>query len=660
MKVTGSQILFSTKLFIAAMLAYWVAVQIGLTLPYWSMVTCCVCMNPTSGAIRSKAIFRFAATVGAGIYSLGLAAVFGSVPLVLMVAAGLTAVVAFGIAFLDRTPRSYGFQLFAITLMIVAVAGIDHPETMFDTAVARVTEICLGIVATTLVDAFIAPRSLLGSLRSNVQRWVASMEAWAKDVLGGDEANARQAHDRLRTLADITSLSQMLAVLRYDSMITRGKLRQVLAIQQHLLRMVPLLSAISGRIAGLGAPERLALRPSLDVAFECLKAGSVVPPELAYAICKLPVDNGPESPWQALVHDALASDIAEVLGIWSEVRQIETALSGKAELEPGLAREVRQVRSFRLTPDLDHALRMAAGILVAYVLLCVNWYATGWHQGANSILIGTVSLGFFGGGDEPGKAIAMFGRFVVLALTLAAGLNYGLLPLANNFVTFTIAMGLFMLPLGAWAAVNPMATLLLAFGLSNINLQNHYAPLDFAAFIESGLGALLGIFVAFFGAGLFRTWGARHQIQRFLRLETREISRLSREANPRSKEAYVNRALDRLSVMATRLAATGQIDLSSSLFDRLRAGLNVVDVRAAIGALDADTRETAERMLGQLRAEFDAPEFSRRLLSLIDEVLDKLWLQTKGQGRLANHALRTVAGLRIALFGNAPAWVPAS
>src|SRR3546814_13768946 len=100
--------------------------------------------------------------------------------------------------------------------------------------------------------------------------------------------------------------------------------------------------------------------------------------------------------------------------------------------------------------------------------------------------MGTVAVAFFGGGDEPGKAIAAFGRFAVLSLFLAAILAYGLLPLANDFPTFLIVMGLFMLPIGMWAAANPMGVLVLAFGLSNINLQGHYMPYDFAFFLEVG------------------------------------------------------------------------------------------------------------------------------------------------------------------------------
>src|SRR3546814_7498467 len=69
-KVTSDQILFSVKLFIAAMLAFAVAVRIGLPQTYWALVTCCVLMNPATCALRSNTVYRVAGTLGAGLVPL--------------------------------------------------------------------------------------------------------------------------------------------------------------------------------------------------------------------------------------------------------------------------------------------------------------------------------------------------------------------------------------------------------------------------------------------------------------------------------------------------------------------------------------------------------------------------------------------------------------
>src|SRR5690606_22526324 len=146
--------------------------------PYWALVTCCVVMNPVTGAIRSKAAYRFAGTLGAGVAALFMVGLLASTPLLLVIISGLLATLAFYLALLDRSPRSYGFQLFGITVMLVAVAWVDKPDLMFDMATARVLEISIGILVCGIVDSVIAPRSLDSVLRSSLHRWLPDMQNW--------------------------------------------------------------------------------------------------------------------------------------------------------------------------------------------------------------------------------------------------------------------------------------------------------------------------------------------------------------------------------------------------------------------------------------------------------------------------------------------------
>src|SRR3546814_6438296 len=91
--------------------------------------------------------------------------------------------------------------------------------------------------------------------------------------LDGRESGAQEEHDRLTILSDVTALSQMVAWLRYDPTVDRCELRHVLSIQQRLLSMVPLLSAIAARIAGLTQADRAALAPYLAEARDTFQIG---------------------------------------------------------------------------------------------------------------------------------------------------------------------------------------------------------------------------------------------------------------------------------------------------------------------------------------------------------------------------------------------------
>lgn len=658
MKVKPAQFLYATKLFVSVMLAFVAAARLGVPQPYWAMVTCCVLMNQVSGAIWSKAAYRFTATLAAGIVALLLGSLFASIPALMLAGAGIVATLTFGIGFLDRTPRAYSFQMFAITLIIIVAASMDHPEHMFDTAVARLTEISIGILSVTLVDSIIAPRSLDTVLRGNLRRWISEIERWIEDVLHVRGRSATLDQDRLRAMADITSLSQLTGNLHFDATVARHDIQVGLAIQQRLLKLVILLSAIEDRLQALGSDVTERLSPALADIRLAIEAGKAVPPSLIEQAREMDGAQDAAEPWRQLIHHALANLLTELAEIWAEVRVIEASANDGAKLSPTLSRDVRTTSAFPLSPDFGLALRMMAGIGVTFASLYGFWMVSGWQQASNVLLIGIVALAFFGNVDEPGKAIAGFGRMAVIASILVAILNYGLLPFATDLSSFILVMSLYMLPLGCWAAVNPMAVMVLAFGLSNINLQGTYSPPDFAVFLEASVASLIGIYAAYVGAGIFRRWGAAHELDRLYRMERKDMARLSWTATARTLPSYNARAVHRIVGLAGRLAATGQGDRTADLLARLRATLHVADLRIANGLLAPGDRADVERVLGRIASDLHLRVLPDDLLAQIDMALSGIW-RLGATGGPAQSVMKALTGLRIALFARARAWVPA-
>src|SRR3546814_11856430 len=137
-------------------------------------------------------------------------------------------------------------------------------------------------------------------MRSNLRRWLPDMERWANDVLDGRETGAQEEHDRLKILSDVTALSQMVAWLRYDPTVDRGELRHVLAIQQRLLSMVPLLSAIAARIAGLTPADRAALAPYLAEARDTFRTAAIPSDRPADQVHSIQLRVGRDVPWTPL------------------------------------------------------------------------------------------------------------------------------------------------------------------------------------------------------------------------------------------------------------------------------------------------------------------------------------------------------------------------
>ena len=64
--------LFSLKCFLAAMLALYVALSIGLERPYWAFLTSYIVAQPLAGAVISKAIFRAIGTIVGAAFSVAI------------------------------------------------------------------------------------------------------------------------------------------------------------------------------------------------------------------------------------------------------------------------------------------------------------------------------------------------------------------------------------------------------------------------------------------------------------------------------------------------------------------------------------------------------------------------------------------------------------
>ena len=83
------------------------------------------------------------------------------------------------LSLLDPTPRSYLFMLAGYSLPLIALPTVSAPGTVFDVAVARVTEITIGIVCASLVNSLVFPIRVGPLLGNRAQAWMRDAGVWA-------------------------------------------------------------------------------------------------------------------------------------------------------------------------------------------------------------------------------------------------------------------------------------------------------------------------------------------------------------------------------------------------------------------------------------------------------------------------------------------------
>ncbi|MGB8601387.1 MAG: FUSC family protein, partial [Rhizomicrobium sp.] len=205
MRISQREIIFSVNSYCAAMLALYVSLCCDLERPYWAMMTAYIASQPFTGAVYSKAIYRIIGTVlGATMMVLIIPPLSNAPPLLSLVIALWVGICLF-FSLLDRTPRSYVFLLAGYTTVFVGFPIISAPISVFDVAVARVEEICIGVMCSTLFHTVFFPRSLRQSLSHQFSDTVTDLQAWVVDTLARKKDAVRR-RGRIRLAADITDL----------------------------------------------------------------------------------------------------------------------------------------------------------------------------------------------------------------------------------------------------------------------------------------------------------------------------------------------------------------------------------------------------------------------------------------------------------------------
>ncbi|MBU5955894.1 FUSC family protein [Pseudomonas aeruginosa] len=190
---------FAVKALLAGGLALYLAFSLELEQPQWALMTVFVVSQPYSGMVLAKGMFRLLGTCAGALVSIGMVALYGqaSLPFLLLMALWLAFCTAG--ASLLHNHASYGFVLAGYTAAIVALPASADPATVFDQAVARCSEIGLGILCAALVNVLLWPRRLERQLANQGKAaWEAGLQAAAAELRGADErAELLAAHGQL-------------------------------------------------------------------------------------------------------------------------------------------------------------------------------------------------------------------------------------------------------------------------------------------------------------------------------------------------------------------------------------------------------------------------------------------------------------------------------
>jgi len=664
-----AEALFSLKCLLAAVLAYWLALTFQFPKPFWSVMTAYIVANPLSGAVHSKALFRLIGTAAGGIVAVILMPALRGSPEFLTLALAAWLGFCIYLAVLDRTARAYMYLLAGFTAVLVAMPIIDRPEAVFMTAVARVQEIALGFLCAGAVHSLVFPGSVSDRLLARVDAIVGDAERWSIDTLA-HASEARLAKDRRQLALDIAALHQLSIHLPFDTGRRRLRVGAVRALQQQLSILAPLAAAVEDRLRelrhsghfvadleALAADARTWLERADVEAYreeaEVLRARAreLEPPVV------------PDIAPQDLLKLGLLVRLGELIEAHCHCRDLRRQLHAptRASVSEHVPELLRAAAPRSLHEDRATALRSGLNAMAKVCIAVAFWRLTAWQSGEGAVMIAAICCSLFAGFDQPAVLLNKFLVGWVIATVVATLYAFAILPRVTEFGVLIAVLAPYLLYCGSLLAKPPkalLATGLLLGMLNTVGLNEEYAE-HFPTFVNSALAQLLGAVLSVVMLKIFSTMGAARGAQRLMLANWRDIGAFG-EARGRAGlpalSAWIGLALDRIGLLAPRLAASGNDPggtLLGALTD-LRAGAALLRLHNLRKHLPGETAAVLDRTTRAVAGHYRAQSAHRKVIPAspaiacaIDEGLAGLAGTDPAQARVGMLALLT---LRRAFF----------
>lgn len=668
--------LFSLKCFAGGMLALYVAFSIGLERPYWAFITAYIVAQPMAGAVISKGVFRVIGSIVGGAFAVAVVPPLVNAPELLSLAIASWLALCVFVSLLDRTPRAYMFVLAGYTACLIIFPSVDAPETVFTVATLRVQEILIGIASASLVHGVVFPGSISGLLLTRVKAMLRDAERWSHDAIAVDPVDGLEA-ERRRLAQDITELHQLSIHLPFDISRLAPRIRTVRAMQDQLSLLLPLGAAVEDRLASLKAASDGVIPPETAALIADVRAWLADPGEdgaIRAADAQALIDRcaalepvaSATMTWAEMMRMSLFARLATLIAAHRDCRDLydQMAIHSRQPVSARVGELLEGRRNRELHRDYAAATRGAFGAFITVLIGCALWIGSGWQDGGTAVMLAGVFLALFAAIDNPAAPLKGFMIGTLIAAAVGALYGYAIMPTLDGFPMLAVAFAPMLLLLGAllasprWGGV-ALPTLL---GMGSPALLADRYINEFAAFANGTVAQLVGVWFAILMTGLLQSAGVERAVRRTIQATWNDLATRSTMTTTPDVRGWINRMLDRIGLLAPRLATAGRDggDLLFYALRDLRTGVAIGELRQLRPALPESQGDSLVELLSGVAQHYraldpDAPAPAKPgLLATIDRAIGSLSMN--GSAPVRRQALLALVSLRRNLFPDSAAY----
>ena len=592
---------FAAKTLFSGGLALWLAFRLDLAQPSWALMTAFIVAQPLSGMVVQKGLARLLGTcVGTSVAVL-FVALFAQAPWLFLLVMALWLGLCTAASTLLRSAWSYAFVLAGYTVAIICLPIVNAPLLAFDEAVARCTEICLGILCSMVVSAVFWPQRVERQLAQQARATWLSGCASAAAALGGRSAAHRGLLD---TLGRLVAVDAQREHAWFEGPRGRQRARGLRAMSRELLGLLRLARGVERQWQQLEEDEAHALAPWL----ERLRQQLQQPDQGDAGQLAQELREASQADGYSMAQHFCLGRMALVM------RQFVAARTSLAAVEQGKApADAPPALSWHRDPWLALAYGMRSTLTL--LTLSAFWLATGWPAASGALLLAAVVCSLFASRENADLIGIAFLRGILYALPVAFLVGQVLLPQLSSFAMLCLALGV-PLFFGLLGMSRPaLAGTSTSFCMHFIVLcaPKNQMVYDVAFFLNEALAMLIGVGCAVLALRLVVIGNPLWRSRRLLRASLDDLARLCSRSLGGAETWFGGRMADRLLVLARYSQQAGRARQRwEDGLTSLDLGDELLHLRACLAAAPSTPRQAELVFFERLRLVFDeAPAASR-------------------------------------------------
>jgi uncharacterized membrane protein YccC len=560
-------LLFGIRVAVAVSLALFIAFYLQLETPSWAGTSACVVCQTVVGSSLLKGVFRMIGTAIGAVVALVLTGAFPQNRASFLFALLLWASGCSLVATLLRNFVSYAAVLAGFTPIIIAGTSIPAPDQIFEIAVGRASEICVGIVCGTLVIALTdlgnSPRRLAALLSQLIAETARHLARILADAGSSDSDSSEQ---RRALIARTAALKPVIGDAAGESPELLQRQLVMHAAMNGLFRALSGARIVETHLRS--GPRTEAQRDARMILTDLPPGWAVTPSASGQATAALNRDDDISiirrllrrragDPSMRLTLDA-AANVAAGLAV---------ATNGLTLLSnPAKARDLRPPFGFFvgdwLSP-LVNALRTFLG--VGAVMLF--WIVTAWPNGLFAITFTAITVMNFAPMPGVNRSALSWSVGAVTTALIGAAVKFALLPNHESFLAFSVMIAIALVPLAALSTVPALTPYFLPATVlfTPLLAPTNEIAYDTQAYFNTTSALLSGCCFGIAALALLPQVPARIQSQRLLDLSIRDLRRLAFGRRDWTLSQWENRFYARLSSMPEQAEPIQRAYLMSTL-----------------------------------------------------------------------------------------------